>query len=35
MADEGLRLSELISAIKLMKQAMRLDKRSQFRVNPV
>ena len=34
-ADEGLRPSELISAIKLMMQAMRLDRRAQFRVNPV
>ena len=34
-ADEDLRPSELISAIKLMKQAIRLDKPNQFRVNPV
>lgn len=34
-ADEGLRPSELISAVKLMKQALHLDKLNQFRVNPV
>ena len=34
-ADEDLRPSELISAIRLMKQAIRLDKLNQFRVNPV
>ena len=34
-ADEDLRPSELISAIRLVKQAIRLDKVNQFRVNPV
>ena len=35
-ADEDLlRPSELISAVRLMKQAIRLDKLNQFRVNPV
>ena len=33
--EEGLRSSEMISAVKLMKQGMRLDKRGQFRINPV
>ena len=34
-ADEDLRPSELISAVRLMKQAIRLDRLDQFRVNPV
>ena len=35
-ADEDLlRPSELISAVRLMRQAIRLDKLNQFRVNPV
>ena len=34
-ADEDLRPTELISAVRLMKQAIRLDKLNQFRVNPV
>ena len=34
-ADEDLRPSELISAVRLMKQAIRLDKLNQFRVHPV
>ena len=34
-ADEDLRPSELISAVRLVKQAIRLDKLNQFRVNPV
>lgn len=34
-SDEDLRPSELISAVRLMKQAIRLDKLNQFRVNPV
>ena len=33
--DEDLRPSELISAVRLMRQAIRLDKLNQFRVNPV
>lgn len=33
--DEDLRPSELFSAVRLMKQAIRLDKLNQFRVNPV
>ena len=34
-ADEDLRPSELIAAVRLVKQAIRLDKLNQFRVNPV
>ena len=34
-ADEDLRPTELISAVRLMKQAIRLDKLNQFRLNPV
>ena len=35
LPDEDLRPSELIAAVMLMKQAIRLDKLNQFRVNPV
>lgn len=35
LPEEGLRPSELISTIKLMKQAIRLDKRAQYCVHPV
>ena len=34
-AEEGLRSSELVSATKLMKQAMRLDRHNRSCVNPV